>query len=170
MNDEPVICQWLIGERGEWLSISGDAESLFGATPGELPGRTPAEVLGREAGQTWEARFARALAGEVLTVRESRGPALWLATMFPAEESGGHRRAAGLAVPFPNPDIDRRETVRFLHDQIGQNLTALGLGLDLARMDLGRDPAASSKRILDAQRLLETVMEDVRGYVRKLRV
>ena len=169
--DELIIgCQWAVGDRGVWLSVAGDAVGLFGAPAEELTGHTPTQALGREAGEIWEARFIRALVGEVIFLQETRGTAIWLAALLPAASSGGEPRAAGAAVQVRNPDLDRRETERFLHDRVGQNLTALGLGLDLARMDFERDPAATIQRIGDVQRLLETVMDDVRGYVRKLRM
>jgi signal transduction histidine kinase len=53
---------------------------------------------------------------------------------------------------------------RFLHDSVGQNLTALGLQLDLIRMDLETVSPDSYRRIGDIQKLLEEMMESVREY------
>jgi signal transduction histidine kinase len=53
---------------------------------------------------------------------------------------------------------------KFLHDTVGQNLTALGLQLDLIRMDLETTSPAICGRIGDIQKLLEVMMEQVRDY------
>jgi signal transduction histidine kinase len=53
---------------------------------------------------------------------------------------------------------------RFLHDSVGQNLTALGLQLDLVRMDLETVSPDTCRRIGDIQKLLEDMMESVREY------
>ena len=53
---------------------------------------------------------------------------------------------------------------KFLHDMVGQNLTALGLQLDLARMDLEEAAPETCARIGEIQKVLETIMEQVRDY------
>jgi signal transduction histidine kinase len=53
---------------------------------------------------------------------------------------------------------------KFLHDSVGQNLTALGLQLDLIRMDLETISPEACGRIGDIQKLLEEMMESVREY------
>ena len=61
-------------------------------------------------------------------------------------------------------EFERRMAAQFLHDKIGQNLTALGLQLDLARMDLQPASPDVAARIVEIQKLLEGVMEEVRRY------
>jgi signal transduction histidine kinase len=53
---------------------------------------------------------------------------------------------------------------KFLHDSVGQNLTALGLQLDLMRMDLEGVSPETCGRIAEIQKLLGDMMEEVREY------
>jgi signal transduction histidine kinase len=61
-------------------------------------------------------------------------------------------------------EFERRMAAKFLHDTVGQNLTALGLQLDLVRMDLDTVSPEACGRLSEIQRVLETIMEDVREY------
>lgn len=49
-----------------------------------------------------------------------------------------------------------------LHDEVGQALSAIGLHLDLLRMDLAEKPAACEARILEIQAMIEQAMVHVR--------
>ncbi len=51
---------------------------------------------------------------------------------------------------------------RILHDEVGQVLSAIGLQLDLLRMDLNDHVADSSKRIAEIQKVLELSVAQVR--------
>lgn len=51
---------------------------------------------------------------------------------------------------------------RILHDDVGQVLSAIGLQLDLLRMDLNDNVADCSRRILDIQKVLELAVAQVR--------
>ncbi len=51
---------------------------------------------------------------------------------------------------------------RILHDEVGQVLSAIGLQLDLLRMDLEEDVAHGSKRIAEIQKVLERAVGQVR--------
>lgn len=51
---------------------------------------------------------------------------------------------------------------RILHDDVGQVLSAIGLQLDLLRMDLNENVADCSRRILDIQKVLELAVAQVR--------
>jgi len=54
---------------------------------------------------------------------------------------------------------------RFLHDSVGQNLTALGLQLDLIRMDLERAAPEVGARVAEVQKVLGEMMgRHVREY------
>jgi signal transduction histidine kinase len=159
--------------------IYGDPSSVFGKPASELAGRAPAD-------DQWKSRFARALEGETLLLRERRGNATWYITVFPIRVEGEIRYAGGIAreiTPWSTAEQELRYTVlgalkaqefernmvsKFLHDAVGQNLTALGLQLDLIRMDLeGVQPGACA-RVAELQQLLETMMEQVREYVYEL--
>jgi len=51
---------------------------------------------------------------------------------------------------------------RLLHDEVGQTLGAVGLHLDLLRMDLNENPSACEARISEIQAMLERAMAHVR--------
>jgi signal transduction histidine kinase len=51
---------------------------------------------------------------------------------------------------------------RILHDDIGQVLSAIGLQLDLLRMDLGDKPEESARRIAEIQKVIELAVAQVR--------
>jgi signal transduction histidine kinase len=53
---------------------------------------------------------------------------------------------------------------KFLHDSVGQNLTALGLQLDLIRMDLESLSPDTCARAMEVQKHLGEMMESVREY------
>src|SRR5450432_1244050 len=59
---------------------------------------------------------------------------------------------------------ERSKVAKFLHDIIGQNLTALGLQLDLVRMDLETVSPATCAHVLEIQQLLGAMMEEVREF------
>jgi signal transduction histidine kinase len=61
-------------------------------------------------------------------------------------------------------EYERATVSRFLHDTVGQNLTALGLQLDLVRMDLESISPEHCSRIVEIQKVLEEMMERVREY------
>jgi signal transduction histidine kinase len=51
---------------------------------------------------------------------------------------------------------------RLLHDEVGQVLSAIGLQLDLLRMDIKENKEESSRRIAEIQKVLETAVGQVR--------
>jgi signal transduction histidine kinase len=61
-------------------------------------------------------------------------------------------------------DFERRMVAKFLHDKVGQNLSALGLQLDLVRMDLEFVSPGTASRVTDIQKMLEVMMQEVREY------
>jgi signal transduction histidine kinase len=160
----------------------GDPLPLFGRTTEELLGRVPSEVLEPDEASAWRGRFTRALSGEMMRLRERRAKGTWYINVFPLRVDGQIGFAAGSAheiTPWSAAEQELRHTVlgalkaqefertmvsKFLHDSVGQNLTALGLQLDLIRMDLENISPESCNRIADIQKLLEEMMESVREY------
>ena len=61
-------------------------------------------------------------------------------------------------------EFERTMVSKFLHDAVGQNLTALGLQLDLVRMDLESVSPETCARIGGIQKLLEDHDGEVREY------
>jgi signal transduction histidine kinase len=75
------------------------------------------------------------------------------------------RALANLVVSVMNArEQEGARVSRLLHDEVGQVLSAIGLQLDLLRMDLAEDPQAAAGRITDIQRILEQAI----GHVRDL--
>jgi signal transduction histidine kinase len=173
---------WIAAPDGSFTEIHGDAAPLFGAAAGELQGRTAEAVLGSGPGQQWRNRFARAFAGETLMLRERRGDSTWNVTLFPIRRGGRITEVGGMAfasAPWSSAEQELRNTVlsalkaqeferrmasQFLHDSVGQNLTALGLQLDLVRMDLETLSPETGEHIAEIQKMLGVMMEEVREY------
>ncbi len=57
---------------------------------------------------------------------------------------------------------DGARVSRMLHDEVGQVLSAVGLQLDLLRMDQAENPAAAASRITEIQHMLEAAIGRVR--------
>ena len=175
-------CQWIVSIDGAFARVYGDPLPLFGRPAAELVGRFPHDVLSPDEGTAWRGRFTRALSGEILLLRERRSQGMWYVTVFPMRIQGEIRLAGGSAreiTPWAAAEQELRHTVlgalkaqefertmvsRFLHDSVGQNLTALGLQLDLVRMDLESISPETCGRIADIQKLLGDMMESVREY------
>lgn len=175
-------CQWIVSADGAFARFYGDPLALFGRTAAELVGRAPGDVLEPDEATVWRGRFARALGGETMLLRERRAKGTWYVTVFPLRVDGKFQFAGGLAreiTPWAAAEQELRHTVlgalkaqeferamvsKFLHDSVGQNLTALGLQLDLVRMDLEGVSPDSCQRIGEIQKLLEEMMESVREY------
>jgi len=180
--EQSPACQWIVGLHQIFERIFGDPAPIFGKPAEELNGRAVAEALEPELAAAWTERFSRALNGETLTLRERRGNATWHITVFPIRLEGRIRYAGGMArdaTAWSKAEQELRYTVlgalkaqefernmasKFLHDSVGQNLTALGLQLDLIRMDLETVSPEICGRIAEIQKLLEGMMEEVREY------
>ena len=59
-------------------------------------------------------------------------------------------------------DEERRRIARELHDSVGQNLAALGMNLAQVEGDAMRDPTRLSKRIAEAQSLIQELTQEIR--------
>ncbi len=166
--------------------IFGDPSFLLGKPAAELVGRSLDAALAPESAALWKWRAARAFEGETLALRDRRGSHTWNISVFPILLEDGNCHAGFLAremTPWNNAEEELRHTVlgalratefqrstvsRFLHDSVGQNLTALGLQLDLIRMDMEATSPEICERIGEMQDLLETMMESVRAYSHEL--
>ena len=175
-------CQWLVTAGGIFQKIYGDSSPVFGRPASQLTGKAVSEVLNQAAADTWMARFSRAFAGETLTLRERNGESVWNITVFPVRRGGSVAYAGGWAqenTAYSAADRELRRTVlgalkaqefersmvaKFFHDSIGQNLTALGLQLDLVRMDVESVSPETCVRISEIQQFLGGLMEEIREY------
>ena len=167
------VAQFLFG-RGPRRDLPRDASGEAGLAvdaerkDGDVPG-----ALGPALAQQH---------GLALRVRERRAPETWNITVFPIRVEGTIRYAGGLAreiTAWASAEQELRHTVlgalkaqefertmvsKFLHDSVGQNLTALGLQLDLVRMDLEPISPAICQNVADIQKMLGEMMESVRDY------
>ncbi len=175
-------CHWLVTRDGVFDRVYGDSACILGRPAGELTGRKVSEVLDAETAATWSDRFAAALRGETLTLSERCRETSWSVSVYPVRVAGEIAYAAGqgrestqwakaerelrytVLSALKAQEFDRTMVAKFLHDSVGQNLTALGLQLDLVRMDLENISPQSCARIAEVQTLLGTMMEEVREY------
>ena len=91
-------CQWLVSTDGAFARVFGDPQTLFGRPAAELLGRAPAEVLNPDEATAWRGRFARALNGEMLRLRERRASGTWYVSVFPLRVDGETQFAGGLSL------------------------------------------------------------------------
>jgi len=175
-------CHWMVSAGGVFERVYGDTSPVFGKPAAELAGQTISRVLSQIVSDAWMARFGRVFAGETLTLRERHGVAIWNITVFPVRVNAGIGYAGGWAreaTAWTTAEDELRRTVlgalkaqefersmvaKFLHDSIGQNLTALGLQLDLARMDLEGSSPETCGRITEIQHLLGVMMDETREF------
>jgi PAS domain S-box-containing protein len=175
-------CHWISDAEGRFARVFGDFCSLFGKTAADLVGRTPEAVMPAEQAVLWRGRFARVMAGETLILRERRIKASWNIQMFPLRRDGDVQYVAGLAREvtawgaaeqelrhtvlgaLKSQEYERATVSRFLHDSVGQTLTALGLRLDLIRMDLETLSPETCLRVTEIQEIIGEMMERVREY------
>jgi PAS domain S-box-containing protein len=180
--EQAPACHWIAGPDGVFTRIYGEATRIFGMAAGELAGRSIGETMEPDAAHNWLHRFLRAMEGETQNLRERRGNEIWYVSIFPVRVDGVIRYAGGMAREITKwavaegelrrtvlgalkaQEFERAMMSKFLHDSVGQNLTAMGLQLDLVRMDLADASPGVSSRIVEVQKLLETMMEQVREY------
>ena len=180
--DQSPACQWIVNQDGVFEQIYGDTMPLFGRPAAEVAGRPAASVLKPAVLPIWQDRFSRALSGESLSFREQRDGRVWIISVFPLRLRPGaahagcvvreitdlakadHELRRAVAGALKAQESQRAKTAQFLHNVVGQNLAALGLRLDLVRMDLDGSPGAAREHLADTQALLESVMEQVRNF------
>jgi two-component system NarL family sensor kinase len=179
--DQSPACHWVVDAAGVFHQFWGDPSLILGKPAADLRGRDSSALPSDVAGQ-WKDRFSRALAGEVLTLRVRRNTSLWNVSIFPIRGQDATAYAGILArevSPWNSAEQELRRTVlsalkamefdrgvlsKFLHDKVGQNLTALGLQLDLMRMDLEPVLPDSCRKVAEIQKVLEDMMEEVREF------
>jgi signal transduction histidine kinase len=179
--EQSSLAGWAIGADNRVCRVFGDIGGILGKAAAELEGRTLTEALDPAAAVLWNRRIARAFAGESLFLRHRKHPTDWAVLVFPFEFDGAPHAGVltrGLTdwldiertmrekilQALETQEFERRMAAQFLHDKIGQNLTAFGLQLDLVRMDLQPAIPSAAARISEVQKLLEQVMEEVRRY------
>jgi signal transduction histidine kinase len=66
-------------------------------------------------------------------------------------------------------ETERQRLARELHDQVGQNLTALGINLNIVRTQVGEEAVAERSRLDDSLSLVEQTAERIRDLMTGLR-
>src|SRR5690348_15171332 len=111
--EQSPACHWIVDRDLVFRRIYGDAAPILGKTATELVGRRAAEALEPELAAAWADRVARALAGEVLMLRERTGGRTWNISVFPIR-MGATAYAGALArevTQWNRADQDLRHTV-----------------------------------------------------------
>jgi signal transduction histidine kinase len=180
--DQSAACHWVVDRAGFFERIYGDPSPLLRRRPDELLGRSVEASLDSDQAAVWKNRLERAFDGELLRLRERHGGAIWHISVFPIRLDGEIGHAGVMAREITAWDtaeqelrytvlgalkameFERKSMSRFLHDNVGQNLTAFGLQLDLVRMDVEESAPEIGRRVQDMQRVLEEMMEHVREY------
>lgn len=180
--EQSPACHWIVDRDGVFVRIFGDPSPILNRRAADLLGRKVSEALEGEPGKSWDSRMRRALAGEMLRLRERCGGALWNISAFPVRAGGVVRYAGAMALEISAwntaeqelrytvlgalkaMEFEKKSMSRFLHDSVGQNLTAFGLQLDLMRMDLETLSPEVCGRIVEMQNVLGEMMESVREY------
>ncbi|MGA2115294.1 MAG: histidine kinase [Bryobacteraceae bacterium] len=175
-------CHWALDSGAVFQFVHGDAMPLFGKPAVELAGREIGEALDAESAGIWRERLVKILGGECLQLRERRGDRVWYVFCFPVRVGGEicyagatGREVTALATAeqelrntvlgsLRQQQFERTSIARFLHDSVGQNLTALGLQIDLIRMDVPDSSTEPLARLREVQKLLEQIMAEVRDY------
>jgi len=173
---------WVVDRTPAFVAIYGDPSLLLRSPAADLQSRCVSEALASPIARTWIERISRAFAGETLLLSEHVGGHRWQISLFPIRVDGEISYVGGLAwetTAWGSAEQELRRTVlgamkaqefernqisRFLHDAVAQNLTAMGLQLDLMRMDLKTVAPEICDRIGEMQRVLEAVMEQTREY------
>jgi signal transduction histidine kinase len=81
------------------------------------------------------------------------------------EQCSGSEWAQALAEPLHRAEHDRRYAGRLLHDEVGQLLSALGLQLDLLRLDFSLSHPDLADRTADIQAVLDRTMTQLRDVI-----
>lgn len=175
-------CHWLIDRKGFFALVYGDSRPIFGRDAADLLRGGVDSSVAPEVAELWNSRLQRVFNGEYLYLRERSEGNTYNVSVFPVTLENEIRYAGGMALevsPWGSAEQELRHSVlgalkamefernmlsKFLHDSIGQNLTALGLQLDLIRMELESVAPDVCTRIGEMQGILEEIMQDTREY------
>jgi PAS domain S-box-containing protein len=174
---------WLLDSASRFCYATGDTTPLFGKPAADLLGRLLADLFPSDQADLWLRRLARVQSGETFVARDRVGDSLFGLVYFAVRAPGsGALYCAGCAqdiTPLGTAEEELRDTTlrmlqaqasergrlaRFLHDEVGQCLSAVGLQLDLLRMDFEAALPEIGARTSELQAMLEKVMAGVRDF------
>jgi signal transduction histidine kinase len=180
--DQSSAIHFILDRDGVFERVYGDPSPILYRRAADILRLSLEQALDPDRAAAWRDRFDRALAGELLRLRERHGGATWNMSVFPIRVADAIQYVGVFArevSAWNNAEQELRYTVlgalkameferksvsKFLHDSVGQNLTAFGLQLDLMRMDLEHTAPEICERIVEMQQMLEEMMEAVREY------
>lgn len=170
-------CTWLLRRDLVVEAVYGDAPRVWGRAAADLEQHNFLSLLALPARSAWAGRVERVFAGETLytAARFTASAPEYAITLFPvASPAGGIAFAAGCAREMEERDVaartlhlldtERSRLTRFLHDHVGQDLSAAGLQLDLLRMNLAESASPHTQRAADVQATLESIIDSVRTF------
>jgi PAS domain S-box-containing protein len=174
---------WVLDPDGQFRYARGNLQPLFGRAADGLRGAGLAEVLPEPTAQKWANRVRRVVGGETILRRERWGETQFGLFFFPLRAPDGVSVYAGgsahdlSALGTAEKELrdttfrmvkaqasERGRLARFLHDEVGQSLSAAGLQLDLLRMDFEAAAPGIGARTVELQGMLETIMAGVREF------
>jgi signal transduction histidine kinase len=177
LQRQSPCCTWLLRRDLSFRDIYGTVFQILGRSAEELEKISFGDLFAPSLRAAWVARVERVFAGETLG-----GPAQFSGSapecsiiLFPVTDSTGEILfAGGTAHEISDDDLslrtlqlldaERGRLCQFLHDQVGQQLSAAGLQLDLLRMDLAASASPHALRAAAIQATLETVIDALRGF------
>jgi signal transduction histidine kinase len=180
--DQAPACHWALNRDRVFVEFLGNG-ALFGCPADQLLGRSLREVLPLSSHQLWEDRIGQVFNGESFCSTELVGDygGEFAVHLFPLPGANCDvSHAGGFALDVTQSQIVERElranllkvlqaqeteqsrVSRFLHDEVGQSLTAAGIRLDLLRMDFENRLPEIGERTQAIQELLEGVMSRIR--------
>ena len=185
--EQAPACTWMLRRDLTFERVFGISAPLFGKPPEALAGHPLLDSVPHERRTAWQERIERVFRGESIILRERFASGLFSMVHFPMRVPDGDiRYAAGTALEvtaihaaeqelrytainvLKAQETERARLSRFLHDEVGQCLSAAGLQLDLLRMDLECTVPNIRTRTAEVQQVLEGVMQRVREFVTEL--
>jgi len=177
LHRQSPCCTWLLRRDLSFQEIYGPTQRVLGRSAGDLAKIRFTDLFPLPLRSAWATRVERAFAGATLgaVVQFIESGKEYSLTLFPVVDSAG---AVILAAATAHEilesdfslrtlqllDAEHRRLHQFLHDHLGQLLSAAGLQLDLLRMDLAGSAPPYARRAAAIQATLETVIDSVRGF------
>ena len=174
-------CTWLLNRALQFHAIYGNARGVFGLPAEALAGLNFTDLAAPGMQPSWIRRIERVFSGETICAggRFGKTALAYSITLFPIRSPEGEIVfAAGAAPELPDRDLvlrllsaretDRARVSKWLHDHVGQCLSAAGLQLDLLRMDFAESALPISQRTAEIQSMLDSVMKLVREFSHEL--
>ncbi len=174
-------CAWLLNRDQTFHAAFGDAARVFGRPDHELAGVCFTDLLDPEIRPPWIRQLERVFQGESVRASCRLAGGTFSVTMFPVQAPGKgvvfagcmaheERERGALLRTLESLESERARLGQILHDHVGQNLSAVGLQLDLLRMDLAENSVPAPTRVDQIQEMLETLIGLVRDVNRDLDV